>query len=172
MKTVAEFAKEKGVSVQTIYRQLNNIRKTFNGGLTGVKQGLNDDFIEKMNGISYITALGEDALTERLTPFKQGLNDSLTGVKQPETEETAFYREQFQALQSELSKEREHSRALADKVANLAEQLAELSRNNQILLGAEQSRTNPVLLTTNEQPPDEAEQPIKKKGFWSLFKKH
>jgi len=64
-----------------------------------------------------------------------------------------FYKKQHvkaqtdcEKAQEELSKEREHSRAQADRLASLAEQLAELSRNNQILLGAEQSRTNPALL--------------------------
>lgn len=41
--------------------------------------------------------------------------------------------------------ERQHSREQSDKIINLAEQLAELSRNNQILLGAEQQRMNPLL---------------------------
>jgi len=81
-----------------------------------------------------------------------------------------FLKEQCERLQSELEKEREHSRAQADKLAVLAEQLAELSRNNQMLLGVEQSRTNPVLLN-KEGIPDDDVQPAKKKRFWHLFKK-
>ena len=196
MKTVAEFAKEMDVSVQTIYRRLNKVKQFNDEGLT-----------VKRDGITYITVLGEEALTgltdvkhqksdlysrsiqSDITEFngvKQAsvngfnsvkrpvtseFNDVKQSVKQQENADIAYFKEQNRILQEELIKEREHSRTQADRLANLAEQLAELSRNNQILLGAEQSRTNPALLSTGEQQPDAEEQPIKKKGFWGLFKK-
>jgi len=53
MKTVAELAKEMNVSVQTIYRKLDK-------NLTG-----------KINGITYITDAGIEALTGCLTDVKQ-----------------------------------------------------------------------------------------------------
>lgn len=174
MKTVAELAKELNTSVQTIYRTLN-----------AVKQNETESLTEKIKGVSYFTAFGEQLIRERLTPVKQDEGECLTefnSVKQGENEEILFLREQNKALLTELEREREHnrtalererehSRTQADKLANLAEQLAELSRNNQILLGAEQSRTNPALLMGgNEAEQDEAP-PLKKKSFWSLFKK-
>ena len=51
MKTVAAFAKELDVSVQTIYRRLNKVKQINDEGLT-----------VKRDGITYITALGENAI--------------------------------------------------------------------------------------------------------------
>ena len=141
VKTVAEFAKEKNVSVQTIYRKLNRVKQINTECLT-----------EKKSGITYITSKGEDILTDALTGVKHEDVKLFNTVKHAESGEIEFLREQNKVLHDELIKEREHSRGQADKLANLAEQLAELSRNNQILLGAEQSRTNPAILTQNEAP--------------------
>ena len=135
LKTIAQFAAEVGVSVQTIYRLLNS-----------VKQESGESLTEKIGGKRHITAFGEGILRERLTGVKQPLNT----VKHPESEEIIFLRDQNRTLQDELATERAHSREQADKLADLAAQLAELSRNNQLLLGAEQSRTNPALLPGGE----------------------
>ena len=159
MKTVSEFAKENKVSVQTIYRKLNKVKHIHGDGLT-----------EKRTGITYITALGESVLTEGLTNVKKNDVKALNPDKQLENDDVVYFKEQNRLLQEELRKEREHSRAQADKLAALAEQLAELSRNNQILLGAEQSRTNPALLSSGDLP-DEETQPAKKRSFWGFFKK-
>ena len=76
--------------------------------------------------------------------------------------------EQNRDLREQLNKEREYSREQTDKLSNLVAQFAELSRNSQILLGAEQSRTNSYLLFMEEN------QQIKrreedKKGFFNGF---
>lgn len=143
MITVAKYAKESEVSVQTIYRRLNSVKQKGYDGLT-----------EKKSGILYITEKGVHILNDELNEVKQVFNS----VKHAESEEIIYLREQNTALQEELSKEREHSRAQSEMLAELAKQLAELSRNNQILLGAEQSRSNPALLP-------------KKKGILNIFKK-
>lgn len=98
-------------------------------------------------------------------------------------EQTRLLQEQNKSLQEELTKEREYSRTQTDRLAdqsdritNLAEQLAELNRNNQLLLGVEQSRTNPALLMnvndkneTEETPTGES---TAKKGIFSrIFRK-
>ncbi|MDR2903323.1 MAG: hypothetical protein LBU77_02270, partial [Clostridiales bacterium] len=71
--------------------------------------------------------------------------------------ENGFLRTRVEVLEEELKLERTHSREQADKLSDLAAQLAELTRNNQVLLGAEQSRTNPALLSgeTNVKPDPE-----------------
>jgi len=143
LKTIAQFATAVGVSVQTVYRLLNT-----------VKQNSGECLTVKISGKRHITAFGEGILRERLTSVKQVLNT----VKHAESDEITFLREQNRALQEELSTERTHSREQADKLADLAAQLAELSRNNQLLLGAEQSRTNPALLPHSDS--------IKPKGFF------
>ena len=122
MRTIAQFAVEMGVSVQTVYRQLNK-----------VKQETGECLTEKISGVARITEDGEEILKARLTNVKQELN----AVKQAENEEIIFLREQ--------------NKALTDKISDLATQLAELTRNSQLLLGAEQSRTNPVLLMGGDE---------------------
>ncbi|MCL2400654.1 MAG: hypothetical protein FWC91_13035 [Defluviitaleaceae bacterium] len=64
-------------------------------------------------------------------------------------------------LQEELTTERTHSREQANRLSDLAEQLAELNRNNQILLGSEQNRTNHTLAVAN------GEGTPKKTGFFA-----
>jgi hypothetical protein len=175
MITVAEFARKHSVSVQTIYRRLNKVDAE---GLT-VKQ----------NGILYITPQGENELTVLPEPVK----DSLTGVEQPnvkhelttptfEKQERAreynemlipFMREQNEFLRDELSREREHSRAQATRLAELSEQIAELVRNNQILIAAEQNRNNIGFLNSDGiqdvkqslEDSESSEEPPRKQGF-------
>lgn len=159
MKTISELAKEMNVSVQTIYRTLNKVKQETGNCLT-----------EKINGIANITGEGERVIRERLTPVKQENKQMFNSVKHAESEETAFLREQNKFLQDELSKEREHSREQADKLSDLAAQLAELTRNNQILLGAEQSRTNPALLVDNELT-KQGEEKQKKRGLFNFFRR-
>ena len=139
MMTIAQFAAAAGVSVQTIYRLLNS-----------VKQETGECLTEKIGGKAHITERGEVVLRERLTRVQHDVKQAFNTVKQPESDEIIFLREQNQLLQGELITERAHSREQADKLADLAAQLAELSRNNQLLLGAEQSRTNPALLPGGE----------------------
>jgi DNA-binding transcriptional MerR regulator len=148
MMTIAEFAKQQGCTPKTIYKRLNRVIPGNTEGITEVK-----------NGKTYITVFGQGVLigfnpgeSEKVIPGNTGLNPVIPG-------ETAFFREQIAALQDELAKEREHSRAMADRVADLAGQLAELSRNNQFLLGAEQTRTNPALI----------QEPTRKGLFARLF---
>jgi len=180
MKTVSEFAKEKNVSVQTIYRKLNNAKHVNGESLT-----------EKKNGITYITVHGVTYLSDSFAGVKHSDINMFNSVKHAESKEVSYLREQNRILQDELGKEREHSRAQADRLSDLAEQLAELSRNNQILLGAEQRRANPAL--TDRKAPGQSDSFIKeindddyghdyysprnitkieKKSIWHLFRKN
>jgi DNA-binding transcriptional MerR regulator len=136
MITVSELAAQAGVSPQTVYRKLNGLTPHFKNNLT-----------EKRAGILYFKDLSVAMETLGLTPCLTPLNDVKHDVKQFNTllnDENTFLREQNATLQAELSKQ-------AQRYASLAEQLAELTRNNQILLGAEQSRTNPALLPVEKK---------------------
>ena len=132
MRTVAEVAKVYGVSSMTIYRKLGK----------GVKQEGKQGLTVKQGNITYITQEGEDFLSSCLTRVKQSttnVEQPLNSVKQPkktENEEILFLRRQLEKTQDELTKEREHSREITG-------QLAEITRNNQILLKGEQERANP-----------------------------
>ena len=111
MKTVAEVARELGVTPKTVYRWLNK-----------VKQGVT----EKINGIMYVTDEGETYLKEVcLTGYnhvKQGEN--------ADNNEILFLREQIKMLQEELYTERAHGR-------EMAERLAQIMENQQKLIGIE-----------------------------------
>jgi hypothetical protein len=133
----------------------------------------------KKGSVTYITDVGESTLTDYLTGVKviQVLNPvkGLKGENPQEpsdSEGISFLRNQVNDLQIELSKEREHSRAQAERLATIAEQLAELTRNNQVLLGAEQTRTNPALLSgVAADGRDPEESPPRKRGIFGFFRK-
>ena len=153
MITVADYARSAGVSAQTVYRRLKYVKQVFDGCLT-VKQG----------GITYITEEGVTALTGDVKQEFNDVKQSFNNVKHPVNDEEVMYlRVLSRNLQDELQREREHSRTQAERLASLAEQLAELTRNNQLLLGAEQSRTNPALQAAAE-PPE-----VAPRSWWSRF---
>jgi molybdenum-dependent DNA-binding transcriptional regulator ModE len=120
--------------------------------LNRVKQETGKCLTEKKNGKAHITVYGEEIIRERLTGIKHDNEKMFNSVKHSESEEIAFLREQNKLLLDELVKERNRGREQTDKISDLATQLVELTRNiteltrnSQILLGAEQSRTNPTL---------------------------
>ena len=147
MKTVAEFAKKNNVTPQTVYRKIDK----------AVKQGLNGSLTEKIDSVTYITENGEKTLSSFLT----GVKHSSTDVKRAESEEVLFLREQNKSLQEELKIEREHSRAIANRLATITE-------NQQKLLGMEQVKTAPAMLISKEN----AAVKEKKHGFFSFFKRN
>jgi len=165
MKTVAQVAAEAGVSVQTVYRALNK-----------VKQNTDECLTEKINGITYFTEFGENFIAKYLTGVKQKLNtgdEPLNNVKQAESAEILYLREQNKALLDELVAERAHSREQAKELSSLADKLTELSRNNQVLLSAEQSRANHALLMNGESiTPHQNKEQQPKKGFFQRFFKN
>ena len=166
MLTVSELAKDLNVSVQTIYRALNN-----------VKQRETAEITEKHKGITYLTTIGENFIRDYLKPVKQDETEcstELNDVKHSENDEILFLRGQNKALLQELEKEREHSRQQSDRISDLAAQLAELTRNSQILLKQEQEKN--TLLISNEQPftasSESSEPPSEnKKAFWRRWRK-
>ena len=132
--------------MQTIYRRLNKIDVE---GLT-----------VKKNGILYITDEGVTALTPAVEHVEHPVKEEIATPAPIEKSEKAreyndvlipFLREQCDFLREELSREREHSREQATKLAELSEQITELVRNNQILIAAEQNRNNMALLDLESQ---------------------
>jgi hypothetical protein len=75
MKTVKDISDETGVSVQTVYRQLNK-----------VKQNSSYVLIEKIDNIAYFTDIGETLILEKLNAGKQ----SVKSDKRPENNEILF----------------------------------------------------------------------------------
>jgi len=179
MKTIKQIADEIGVSKQAVYKRVK-----------GSPHKVVAPYVHTLDGVMYILEQGEILIIEAFSK-----SDAYDGAhKEPHTkphteytgshtnnDEILFLREQNKMLFEQLSAkdglleiERIHSREQADKLSNLATQLAELTRNNQVLLGAEQSRTNPVLVMNNEMNKIESDEKnkVSKKGILQrLFKK-
>lgn len=156
-------AKELDVSTTTIYRKLKKLDPGYiekrgpityitDEGVEAVKASLTD-VKQVMNDV-------EEAINEvEQAPFN-AVEQVESVVQHNADDEILYLREQYALLQNELFKSIDSNRELTEKVAaqadkiasqsdrlfSLTEQLAELVRNNQILLGAEQSRT----LSNNE----------------------
>ena len=165
MKTIKQVADELGVSKDKVKYQVGKLPGNYLVK-TGKITHLTDDGILKIREMLLGKEVGN-------LPGKSG--ESLPGRKNELHElyrilkiELEAKNEQIASLQTELSAERVHSREQADKLSDLATQLTELTRNNQLLLGAEQSRTNPALITANK---NEIQQ--EKKGILQrLFKRN
>jgi len=111
LKTVAEVARELGVSTQTIYRRLNSVEQ----GLT-LKKG-------KM---TYITDDGVAYLKEECST----LLNTVEHEKKSDSNEVKFLREQIRVLQEDI-------RVKDERYAELAERLAKIMENQQKLIGME-----------------------------------
>lgn len=137
--TISKLAKEIGVTPQAIYQKIrskqyiNQFKKDVNGKLL-----LDAESIEFIKNL-FVNTLEKD------------VNETVNANQ-------LFYK--IEMLENELKLEREHSRKQADEITNFAKQFAELTKNNQILLGIEQNKTAPKMI----EPPT-------KKGFWNFFKK-
>ena len=170
MKTISQIAAEIGVSKQAVHKKIKQEPLSTN---------LHELMTTKGKTV-YISVDGENLIKQAFCNFAASTTstNSTTVSTNMVDDITAQFISSLQAqldalteqnrdLREQLNQERMHIREQADKLSDLAAQLAELARNNQILLGAEQSRTNPALITdcqTEEQLP-------KKRGFWNLFKK-
>jgi hypothetical protein len=195
MKTIAQFAKEKGVTTTTIYRKIDKAVKQVSTGVeldveqgsTDVQQGVERKLTEKVDSVTYITEYGEQVLSSMLPPVQQSsthvqhdstdVQQSSTGVQQPdksvkthENEEILFLRKQVESLQAELTTEREHSREMSRRNAEINERFAKITENQQILLGVEQVKTSPAVLMGESSAAADAATD-KKRGFFSRFKK-
>jgi len=158
MKSPYQIAKEINVSPQAVYKRLtdefnnqfnNHIQRTDKGKYlldTIAEHGLIELFNQVIQPVQQLT----------IEPIEQPLLNQLNS-------ENIFLRSRIEVLENELKTERVHSRMQIDKLSDLATQLAELSRNHQILLGMEQERTNPSSLMNNESklPPI---------GLWNKIK--
>lgn len=140
MKTVTEFANELGVTPQAVYKKINQFKRELT---TGLKKG--------DNGKTLITPKGQAFLRDKFQLSCQRVDNELTTRLEQENRE----------LREDLRTEREHNRELNNRILNIAEQMAELTRNNQILLKQEQERNTAVLHSAVEQEPKSLSAKIK-----------
>jgi len=155
VKTIKQIADEVGVSKQSVYKR--------------IKGSLYTDvapYVHTINGVVYISEQGETIIIKAFSEkniYKRAHTYAHTkpyaeyiGVH-TDNDEITFLREQNKTLleqltikDKQLEEERNHGREQADKLSDLAVQLAELTRNNQLLLGAEQRRLSSALLIDSE----------------------
>lgn len=158
--TVKEFAKLAGVSVQSVYKGLNNRLNPWVESVDNQKM-LKHQALHEVYGI------------EVEQPIKPKLNNLLN---QGKDEEIQFLRGQIEQLQAEIAKEREHNREkdrqLLDTLSKLADSQAALSAGQ----AADKQKALAEKLIEGQQihnggaDPVEQEASKKQKG-WQFWKK-
>lgn len=161
--TVQEFAEKAGVSVQAVYKRLNNSLNPYIQLVEGRKM-LKSSALSEVYGVE---------VEQPIQPFIQPRLNGETG-----SSEVDFWWEQVAQLQAESSTERQHSRELAGRVAELSEKVVVLTDQAQKLQLAQMSpqlmdagggaadpaEPEPTPPPGQPQEPPEPEQP---KSWWS-----
>ena len=126
-----------------------------------------EEHIKKVDDKWIIDEIGEELI---ISSFKDEQPNEQINEQQNEqllshmNNEIIMLREQLKTANDELIKERDFSRTQADKISDLADRLARLNENQQVLLLSEQSKTTPLLseITSEDN---------KQKSLWErLFK--
>lgn len=146
--TVKEFANRAGVSVQSVYQRLNTTLKDYSRIENGLKT-ININALEELYSIKVEQVFNQ--------AFNEPLNKPLKSdeIKEKDDSEVLFLRNQVEQLQMELTKERQHSRELAEKIAVLADQAQKLQltqMNPQLIDGSGVSDPVKPKSTPSEQP--------------------
>jgi len=187
MTTIAEFAIERGVSEKTVRRRIADLKNSVGqvrDKLADKSDKLSDsDLIVKIKNVTYVTEKAEQILSTLLPNIKAvsdgvGQNrdkvmdksDKVTdSVRQTANEingEILFLREQVKSLNDELKAEREHNRTMSKQNIQITDRLAQITENQQKLLGMEQVKNTPAALMSAAN----VKQKEKHKWF-SFFKK-
>lgn len=152
---IKEFAIRAGVSTQAIYQRLTKDLQSYFKVIDN-KKCLNTSAL-KLFILKPIDKQTQDTLQE----VDNSLVSTLQGALKVLTAQLEVKDKQLEVKDVQISELNERLK-----------EAQELNRNNQILLGSEQTRTNPVLLMGGNEAGKEETQPMKKKGFWTLFKKN
>lgn len=136
MKSPYQVAKELNIKPQTVYKRLTSEFITeFANHITSAKGNkyMLDDVAEAALKALFIPSVIPGEQAENKPDIPPDISQVIS--------ENAFLRDRVIALEGEIHTERVHSRSQADKMAALAADMAELTRNNQILLGMTQKQT-------------------------------
>jgi len=169
MKTIAQIAEEIGVSKQAIHQKIK-------------KEPLSTDlrpFTSIDGNTLMIDVHGEELIRsvyskERLflissTSSTNNIKDKLIETLQQQIDTLT---DQNTELLKQLDSEREHSRQQSDRISDLAEKLAELTRNSQLLLKQEQDKNIRMLSDESTTENLENDTGENKKSFWDFWKKN
>jgi len=184
MKTIRQVADEIGVSKQAVSKRLSQLSPT---EVTTNEKGVKLISIEGVRVLSELIAPTKNLLSLTKPPIKEKLpptigdevvellRDSIVALQkqlQIKDEQIAIKDKQIETERTHNREQTEKLSEQAERIIDLATQLAELNRNNQLLLGIEQSRTNSVLSVNNESAPhDNGEQKPKESFLRKLFKR-
>lgn len=170
MKTIAEIAKEIGVSKQAVYDKIK--KEPLSSALKDLIEKVDNTLHIKLDGVELIkSAFNKESQSivssKPLDTISQVLIETLQKQIETITKELAVKNKQIEDLQNALEREREHSR-------QQAENLTELTRNSQILLKQEQEKT--AFLLPDQPPtvpsePDASGMKLKQRPFWQFWKK-
>lgn len=133
MKTIAEIASEIGVSRQAVYKKIK--QEPLSSSLHA--------FTTNRDNVTYIETSGEKLIKSafgKVTHLNVSTNpgDSIsTQFIASLQEQINTLTEQNQDLREQLNLERQHSRAQADKITELATDMAQLANNAQQLHGGD-----------------------------------
>lgn len=152
--TIQEFAKKAGVSVQAVYKRLNNSLNPYIQLVEGRKM-LKSSALFEVYGIEVV---------QPIQPSIQPIQPSIQPGSEEKTvtPEVIFLRKQVEQLQAELLAERQHSRELAEKIVVLADQSQklQLAQMSQQLMDGSDGTTGTA-------------KPERSKSWWSrIFRKH
>jgi len=175
--SVAAYAKLHGKSVQSVYKRLKTTLKPYVVEVDGKKMlkssvlELEDSTVDKPEGL-----ISDNGSTTVQQP-EQGITKDLLRLleeqlKVKDTEIERLHGEIENARAAAATAE-QHNRELSKQLAILLEQSQELQRNNQLLLAAQTTKSNPQP-EAGEDPDlqevkDKADPPPvpEKKGFWA-----
>ena len=161
MKTISEIARELGLSRQALYKRINS--KPLKDQIAPFMDTSGSVTLIKPEGEAMIWAMYEGHVNSSVNPVNQVDNSPQTLIEHDGIVSTSiaayedeierlidenkmlrdnlgFFRRQYEAAQSDLSREREHNRDLSDCVVSLSVQLADVARKGQTMLLAEHNQ--------------------------------
>lgn len=164
--TVQEFAELAGVSVQSIYKRLNNSLNPYYQLVEGRKM-LKRSALFEIYGIE---------VKQPIKPFSQPIKPSVQPEKEKkdESSEVLFLRKQVEELQKELERERQHNR---EKDRQLLDTLSRLAESQSALIAGQTAEKQKQLAETllegrqhmddGEGPAQpESQQPEQSQSWW------
>ena len=179
-KTISQIAKELGVTRQAVHQKIKKDAElstalqpfltTVNNTLYISNEGksiLKAAFSKNQNKAS-LQEFTDNSLQIQVDSLQAQINakndeiEVLKGTIETLKQQLAAQNEQIKALQADLSKERQHSREIAETFTELTAQAQKLADQAQQLNAADKQK----LLTIEEQP-----EPERKPTFWERFRK-
>ena len=158
--TIHEFAEKAGVSVQAVYKRLNNKLNPYIQIVEGRKM-LESSALKDIYGIESETFVQPSDQSDLL---EKNVND--------ENSEVIFLRKQVEKLQEDLERERQHNR---EKDRQLMETLSKLAESQSALIAGQtaekQKQLAEKIIEGKQNMEMDAEPNNEKRHWWSFFKK-